>query len=449
MRQLIGEMAERGELSVVEREVDSRFELAAVTKRVQQAGDQGVLFRKVAGTKLPVVSNLYGSHDRLCRMIGATADTFCSTWLDVLQRPLAHAAYTQVSAPADLESGSIGELPQITYHEKDAGPYYTSAIYLAREPDTGVANLSFHRSMIVNDRELRVRLGSSHDLARYQGKAEQQGQALEAALLIGVRPEVFLAAGYSLPYDANELELAAKLARAPLPMRRCEAIDLEVPADTEIVIEGRFLPNERRPEGPFGEFLGAYVPEGLNHVFEVLAVTRRAGATFHSINCGSPEDLRFLEALTAARVYEHVSRVVPGVLDVTTRPNCMITILKIRQQYEGHGKHALLAALGSNMDFNKVCMVVDEDVDIRNLDDVMWAFLTRGPADQRALVLDRIPGFYRDAHKDHWGRLALDATWPWGRGEEFERKRIPGEEAVDLALYVTTAQTTAKREASK
>jgi 4-hydroxybenzoate decarboxylase len=190
------------------------------------------------------------------------------------------------------------------------------------------------------------------------------------------------------------------------------------------------------------------VPEAPNHVFEVLCVTHRADAMFHSINCGSPEDLRLLEALTAARVYEHVHRVVPGLLDVTTRPNCMITILKIRQQYEGHGKHALLAALGSNMDFNKVCIVVDEDVDIRNLDDVMWAFLTRGPADQRALVLDRIPGFYRDAHKDHWGRLALDATWPWGRAAEFERKRIPGEDAVDLACYVTRA-TTADPEAPK
>ena len=436
MRQLIEQMAGSGELLVVEREVDPRFELAAVTKRVQQTGDQGVLFRKVAGTALPVVSNLYGSHDRLCRLIGATPDTFCSTWLDLLHRPLTHAAWIEAPRPPGLVDSSIGELPRITYHGKDAGPYYTSAIYLAREPESGVPNLSFHRSMIVSDRELRVRLGSSHDLARYQDKAERQGQALEAAILIGVRPEIFLTAGYSLPYDANELELAARLAGQPLPMRQCEEIDLMVPADAEIVIEGRFLPNERRPEGPFGEFLGAYVPEAPQHVFEVLAVTRRADATFHSINCGSPEDLRFLEALTAARVYEHVSRVVKGVLDVTTRPNCMITILKIRQQYEGHGKHALLAALGSNMDFNKVCIVVDEDVDIRDLDDVMWAYLTRGPADQRAMILERIPGFYRDEHKDHWGRLALDATWPWGRAQEFERKRIPGEETLDLARYV-------------
>ncbi len=213
-------------------------------------------------------------------------------------------------------------------------------------------------------------------------------------------------------------ELAAKLLHRPVQMCPCSRIGLSVPAAAEIVVEGRFLPNVRRQEGPFGEFLGAYVPVADNHVFEVLAVTRRKDACFHSITCGTPEDLRPLEALTAARVYEHVSRVVRGVLDVSTRPNCMITIVKIRQEYEGHGKHALLAALGSNMDFNKVCIAVDEDVNIYDLNDVMWAYLTRGPANKRALVLEGIPGFYRDDQKDHWGRLALDATMPWGRKAE-------------------------------
>jgi len=436
MKELIRELSDRGELLIVDRKVDPRFELAAVTSQIQKAGDKAVLFRNVAGSALPVVSNLYGSYPRLCRMIGAPADGFCRTWHEILRRPLTHEISETAAAPVDVVPSALSELPLITYHEKDAGPYFTSAIFLAREPDSGVPNLSFHRSMYVSDRELRVRLGSSHDLAKYQLKAEQRGEPLEAAILIGTNPEIFLSACFSLPYEDNELELAAKLARRPLRMRPCEAIDLSVPADVEIVIEGRFLPNVRRPEGPFGEFLGAYVPQGENHVFEVLAVTRRPDAMFHSITCGTREDLCPLEALTAARVYEHVSRVVPGVLDVSTRPNCMISIVKIQQQYDGHGKHALLAALGSNMDFNKVCIVVDADVDIYDLNDVMWAYLTRGPADQRAFILERIPGFYRDDFKDHWGRLALDATMPWGRAGEFERKIIPGAESVDLADYL-------------
>ncbi|QIB67065.1 UbiD family decarboxylase domain-containing protein [Kineobactrum salinum] len=340
--------------------------------------------------------------------------------------------------PDDLVWGTLSDLPLLTYHEKDAGPYFTSAIYLAKEPDTGVPNLSFHRSMYVSDTEIRARLGSSHDLAKYQKRAESRNECLEAALLIGTSPEVFLAACSSLPYEGNELEVAAQLSGAPVRMRPCRQIDLMVPADTEIVVEGRFLPNTKRPEGPFGEFMGNYVPVGDNHVFEVLDVSWRKGAYFHALTCGSNEDLRPLEAMTAARVYQHVSRVIPGVIDVCCRPNCMISIIKIKKQYAGHGKQALLAALGSNMDYNKVCIAVDEDVDIYNLDDVMWAYMTRGPADKRAFILNDIPGFYRDEKKDHWGRLAIDATMPWGREEEFERKRIPGQGQIDLSEYLNS-----------
>ena len=171
---------------------------------------------------------------------------------ELLKRPIGHRVY-DLQPESGTVSCAIHDLPAITYHEKDAGAYFTSAIYLAREPDSGVPNLSFHRSMLVNDQELRVRLGSSHDLAAYQRKAEQRGLPLEAALLIGVPPGIFLSACYSLPYDADELELAAKLAGRPLAMRKCRKIDLLVPADTEVVIGGRFLPNVRRPEGPFGQ----------------------------------------------------------------------------------------------------------------------------------------------------------------------------------------------------
>jgi UbiD family decarboxylase len=353
--------------------------------------------------------------------------------------PPAAPALEPVAAPGDRESGRLSDLPMVTYHGKDAGPYITSAIFLARDPDTGVPNLSFHRSMYVSDSELRIRLGSSHDLAKYQARAEARNEPLEAAMLIGTRPEIFLAACASPPMDVSELDVAAKIAGAPIGMYRCNTIDLEVPTDTEIVIEGCILPNVRRPEGPFGEFLGFYVPVGDNHVFEVREVNWRSGALYHALLCGSPEDLRPLEAVTAARIYAHVSNMIPGLIDVSCRPNVMITVMRIKKQYKGHGKHALLAALGSHLDYNKVCIVVDEDVDIYDLDDVMWAYLTRGRADKRAMVLEDIPGFYRDPHQDHWGRLIIDATMPWGREDEFQRKKVPGEEEIDLADYLRSS----------
>ena len=436
MRKYIEYLENAGQLAVVDKEVDPGHELAAVTKAVQLAGEKAVLFNNVKGTKLPVISNVYASYKRICDIIGAREDGFCQRWKEITDGELQHDIYETVDTEAGLISGKLSELPLITYHEKDAGTYFTSGIFLAKEPDTGVPNLSFHRSMFVSDTELRCRLGMSHDLARYQKKAEERNQPLEAAILIGTCPEVFMAACSGLRYDENELEVAAKISGAPLKMRACNSIDLDVPADTEIVIEGRFLPNTRRPEAPFGEFMGNYVAEVDSPVFEVTNVSWRPNACFHSLLCGSNEDLRPLEAMYAARVYRHVSSVVPGIIDVSTRPNGLISIIRLKKQYEGHGKQALLAAIGSHMDHNKVVIAVDEDVDIQDMEDVMWAYLVRGRADKRAMILEDAPGFYRDEMKDHWGRLAIDATLPWGREAEFERKTVPGLQDIDLANYL-------------
>ncbi|HYF20645.1 MAG TPA: UbiD family decarboxylase [Ramlibacter sp.] len=436
MRQYLEQLRARGDLLEVEREVDPRHEAAAVARRVQQASPKPVLLRNVRGHRMPVVLNVFSQHQRLREMIRCGTEPFVRRLQDHIVASERLQEWSTEAPPEELESGRLSDLPILTYHERDGAPYITSGIFLAKDPVTGVPNLSFHRSMLVSDDELRIRLGSSHDLAKYQAAAEQRNQPLEAAILIGAAPEVFMAACVSLPPEGNEMALAAAMRGGPLPVRRCKTIDLAVPADTEIVIEGRILPDVRRPEGPFGEFMGYYVEVGDNHVFEVTHVSWRRGAVFHGLICGSDEDLRPLEAATAARIYRVLTGQVRGVLDVSCRPTVMNTIVKIRKQYEGHAQHVLLAAMGSHLDYNKLVVVVDEDVDIDDLDEVVWAFLTRGRADTRAMVLHDVPGFYRDPHKDHWGRLGLDATKPWGREAEFVRKRIPGVEQLDLADYL-------------
>lgn len=430
MRDYLEQLRARDELAVVTREVDPRHEAAAVARRLQDATHRAVLFERVRGHDMPVLMNVYSRHARLREIIRCGEATFCER----LQQHIAQAAQMPAHGPVveaiELVEGQLGDLPILTYHARDGAPYLTSGIFLAKDPDSGVPNLSFHRAMVVSDRELRIRLGSSHDLARMQARAEAGGQALEAAILVGAPPEIFMAACVSLPPDGNELALAAAMRGQPWPMRRCITLDLTVPADTEIVIEGRILPHERRPEGPFGEFMGYYVEVGDNHVFEVTHVSWRRGAVFQGLICGSHEDLRPLEAATAARIYAHLKATVRGVLDVSCRPTVMNTIVKIRKAYEGHAQHVLLAAMGAHLDYNKLVVVVDEDVDIDNMEEVIWAFLTRGRADTRTLVVPDVPGFYRDPHKDHWGRLGLDATRPWGREAEFARKTIPGADSL-------------------
>jgi UbiD family decarboxylase len=439
MRNYINKLKKSKQLLFVDREVDPLHELAAVTKKVQLQGDQAIQFNKVKGTDFPVVTNLYGSRRRLCELIDAPLDGFCKTWSGIINssQGLTTEPTRIVDAPVDRIEGKLSDLPLITYHEKDAGPYFTSAIYLAKDPDSGVPNLSFHRSMYVSDDELRIRLGSSHDMAKYQLRAEEKGEALEVALLIGVDPDLFLAACTSLPKDSSEMKLASAIRGEPIDTFKCDTIDLEVPATTQIVVEGRILPNELRKEGPFGEFLGYYVPEAENHVFEISKVSWLKDAPFHSLLCGSTEDLSPLEAVTATRTYQHlINASIPGIIDVSCSPAFMNTTIKIKQQYEGHAKQVLMAAFGASMDYNRACFVVDEDIDITNMNEVMWAYLTRGRVDTRVMVLNDVPGFYRDPHKDFWGRIGIDATMPLDRKDEFIRKSVPGVDEINLKDYV-------------
>jgi UbiD family decarboxylase len=437
MRDYMEKLRTRGELLEVHRPVNPKHELAAVTDAAHRRWGKAILFHEVIGTKLPVLTNIYGSRARLAEIIGIGPDDFCKQWNNLATIAAKRDIPTTVPATGTLEyvDCRLSDLPLITYSERDAAPYFTSAMFLAKEPETGVQNLSFHRSMYVSDQELRCRLAPRHHLTMYHEKAEKQGRYLEAAMLIGPPPTSFLTAAAPLPYDEDEMEVAAKLLGAPIPMRPCKHVDLMVPATTEIVIEGRFLPNERRDEGPFGEFMGYYTPVGQNAVFEVLGVTRRQDAIFHSILCGSSEEVLTLELSVAANIYQSINAVLPGIVDVTCQPFVLHTVVKIRQQYEGHGRQVLLAVFGAEPTWAKTCTVVDEDVDIYDMNDVMWAVLTRSRPDKDVLIIPDTPSFYRDPHKEHWGRLGIDATVPFARRHEYERKKIPGANSVNLTEY--------------
>lgn len=434
MRAYLERLLNEGRVRVIDREVAGRFELAAITQASQRESDMPLLFKRVSGTRLPVMTNIFGSRPRLMDLVGAADNSFCRRWAELMRQPARPPRV--VDEPPDLQRIRLTELPQITYFERDAGPYITAGVFLAKDPESGISNLSFHRCQIVGDHELRIRLGDSHHLTQYQAKAEARGEALEAAIMIGAPPALVLAAAAPLAYDEDEMVVASKISGTALTLRHCQTVALDVPAETEIVIEGRILAGVRRPEGPFGEFMGFYVPVGDNHVFEVTAVVVRPGAIFHSLVCGSPEDLRLLELAVATRTYQALMAAnLRGIVDVACTPFAMSTVIKMQQFYEGHAKQVLLTAIGANHDWNKTVFVVDEDVDINDFDEVWWAYLTRGRADTRAMILPNVPGFYRDPMKDYWGRLAIDATAPFNRKAEFVRKRIPGADAINLRDY--------------
>ena len=174
---------------------------------------------------MPVLTNIYGSRERLAEIIGIGADEFCKQWTNLATVASTRGAPPSVPAtePIGYVERKLSELPLITYSERDAAPYFTSAMFLAKEPETGVQNLSFHRSMYVSDKELRCRLAPRHHLTLYHEKAERSGQYLEAAMLIGPPPATFLTAAAPLRLRCRRDGGRSEASRRPHPHAALQA----------------------------------------------------------------------------------------------------------------------------------------------------------------------------------------------------------------------------------
>lgn len=437
MRSYLEKLLQRGEMRVVEREVDPRFELAAVVERSQAESSLPILFKRVKGTTLPVVSNLFGSHARICELLGTSPGRLCQRWAEIMgNTETGDPAYTRLAREGSARTvGKVSDLPHITWREKDLGPYITAGVFLAKDPDTGVPNLSFCRSYMKSDTELVCDIAPIHDLADYQRRAEAKGRPLEVCILIGPPPEVFIAACVSAPIDVDELKIAALIHGGPLEVEQATAVDLAFPVETQVVIEGAIRPGVRGVEGPFGEFMGYYGPINRQaYVIDVRNVSWRSDAIFHGLLCGTAEDLTALDVGFATRTYSALASM-PGILDVACNPMFYCTVVKIDKRYEGQAQQVMLKTFAANLNYNFACIVVDKDVDPRSLREVFSAYLTRGRVDRRTLVLPDIPGWDHSPQPTLGGRVGLDATTPLGREAEYERARTPGADTLRLADY--------------
>lgn len=434
-RDYVAMLKERKALHVVDREVDPFHELAAVVSASQKQSDLPILFNNVRGTGFPVIANVYGSFTRMAELIDADGELH-SGWKKIFETLPVHSYdyVNEVPVPDDLQEGRIGDLPHITWREKDVGPYITAGVFLANAPDTGIPNLSFARCMLLgDDTKMHICLDAPHDLAKYQTIAEERGEALEVAILIGAPPPVFLAAVASLPMDQDELHLAAHIAGGSLDMYPCRNLDLLVPAGTEIVIEATIRPNERTEEGPFGEFLGYYCDVNKDaYILDIKNVSWRKDACYHGLLCGSREDLTALAVSWGNRIYRDLVNRLPGILDVTIDPALYCSIVRIEKQSEDHPRQVIDAVFRLNAAYHRMCIVVDKDIDIQDLKTVWWSFLTRGNLDNRTHLFPELPGVENSNYLIK-GYLGIDATMEtdW----KLVRSSTPGERGIDLEHY--------------
>lgn len=436
LRSCLEFFASQDDLLTIAKEVDPKFELPAVMKAAEKKG-KAILFKNVKKPGFSIANNLLGSRQMLARLFETTPQQVVNEWLDRIRTPIEPEIVGTSALKEVIEKGkdvNLDNLPIVTHCGKDAGPFITAGMVIAKDPETGIRNVSINRMQVKGKNKLGIRMMPPQHLGVIHQKSEQLGQNLEVAIAIGNHPFDLLSAATSFEFGLDEFTIMGALRKEPLKLVPCETVDLEVPASAEIIIEGEVLAGERDPEGPFGDFMQYYVPVMDNHILKVNAITRRRDPIYQTIQASSVEDTHLLGLSREGIVYEAVSKIadVQAVCLAPTIMNCMISIKK---RFEGEPKNVAAAAFGV-YPWLKYCVVVDHDVDVFNPADVWWAAATRSRPDKGLFVMSEAMGFPRDPFHIHQSKAGIDATAPLNQWEEFERKQVPGEESVRLEDYL-------------
>ncbi|MHB8917518.1 MAG: UbiD family decarboxylase [Desulfocucumaceae bacterium] len=442
MRQWLATVRELGRLKTVSRPVDPEYELAAVGSKAD--GQFAVLFNHVEGFRMPVVTGLAGDRELFALALKATPEDMVLKFGRGVENPRPCAVVPNDQAPVKetvvLEGIDLEKfLPAPVHHKRDGGRYITAAILVAKHPETGVRNVSIHRLQVLGPDKLGILILPRH-LWQFFDLAEKCGRPLEVALAIGLHPLILLASQATTGPGVDELEIASALLGQPLSLVRCETVDLEVPAEAEIVLEGHLLPAVREVEGPFGEYPKYYGPASPKPVIKVTAICHRRDPVYHTIIPASREHLLLGAIPREAVLLQLVRQAVPSVAGVHLTPGggCRYhAVVAIDKRHEGEAKNAIFAALASSSEVKRV-VVVDRDVNISDPEEVEWAIATRCQAGRDVFVVTGALGNKLDPSSSEGisDKMGIDATIPLGAPpEKFERILIPGWEKVNLTDY--------------
>lgn len=422
LREFLKRLEAEGELICLQEEVDPRFEISALLRKAQE---KALLCQRVKGSRIPVVGNLFGDMKKVRMALGLSENDELKEYMARMKRPLPPELVAQGPVKERIYTGQqldLYQLPVPFISARDGGPYLNAGIVVVKDPEFG-PNLSLHRLQLKGSRKTGIFFNPLVHLKSYLERAEAQNKPLEVAVVIGAHPAFYLASQVTGPISLNEYEVAGALLAGPARLVKCETVDLEVPADAEIVLEGRIPPRVREPEGPFGEFTGYYnlnLEPVLMPVIEYTAMTTRSEPVFQTIHIGKPpteeEPLKALPL--AASLFQLLQQVVPEVVDVAfTRGGCARyhAIASLRKRSDGDGKLALAAMLASRIGV-KHAVVVDEDINIHDPLEVEWAMATRCQFDKDSLIITDAPHQLDPSLVKHASplitKVGIDATRP-------------------------------------
>ncbi len=384
------------------------------------------LAEKVEGYDFSMVGGVFWTRARTAASMGWPEAELGRKFAAGVSRPLAPVEVSDAPCQENIVTHAdvdLSAIPIPLMHEKDGGPYLSSGIVFADEPGVGV-NAGCYRLMYRTRREMAIDLFTASDLRRIYGKAFEQGKPLPIAVAFGVHAFEHMAAAYKAPAGVNEMEIAGGLRGAPTRMVRCKTVDLMVPADAEMVLEGELLPNGwTADEGPFGEFAGMQGDLKHNPIFRVTAITHRNNPILYSLQMPWENDWLNGPATEAAcmRILSIAGIQVTNVR-ATEGGCCGWSMVVAIRKRAGEGKNVIAALL--SLPVVKQVIVTDDDINIYDPNEVEWAVTFRCQADKDIVILSGMKAKHVDPSVRPWemkpGELPLtpkfgiDATIPEG-----------------------------------
>ncbi len=416
----------------VKEPVSTEFEIMALVLEYERRRRFPILIlEQVRGFDMPIVCNVVASRRALAFALGVPESRLALEYARRIKDPMKPVVAGDPPFRRHVLKGpdpDLGRLPIPSYFPGDAGRYLTAGMLVARDPETGVETEGYHRFQLKGRDRMGVSLHSRRRMFEYQRRAEARGQALPCAVALGLHPLVSMGSLAYPPAEVGKFEVVGGLFGAPLEVADCATIDLQVPAAAEIVIEGEILPGVREPEGPFGEFTGYFSRRSTEHVFVAKAIAMRERPWFQSIGSGRAGDhITTLGLVREAEIYNALSRVIPNVTGVhvpLSGTSSFTAYVAIKQGRPGEAKHVIPIVLGVDH-YLKLVIVVDDDVDVFDESDVMWAVATRMQADRDLVTIAGSLGAMLDPSADDRGitaKLGIDATRPFG--EPFADKLV-------------------------
>lgn len=424
-RCLLKKWEDKGEIKHVPDEVKKEYEISTLMMDLEKEHRYPIMqFDNVEDSDIPVITNTLGTRDRFGDAMGVDGKHVAEEYAKRVKNRIEE--HTLIENPPFMANSMYGDevdlykLPIITHFPIDAGAYLTSGHVIAKDPESGAETVGFHRMQLKGKNKLGISLHSRQRLWEYFRRSEEKGENLEAAIVIGVHPNISLGSQAAIPYDKGKFASIAGLFGESLEIADCTEIDIQVPAYAEFVIEGEILADVREKEGPFAEFTNYACHRSTENVFNVKAIHYRQNPIFHDLTPGySSEHITVVAIQREGDLLNALRNTLPNVRAVHSPLSgcgifhCFISIKKIA---EGQAAQAIFAAFA--VDHNlKMAVVVDEDVDVFNEQEVLWAMATRLQADRDIFIVPQSMGMGEtlDPSTDELSRTAkmgIDATKP-------------------------------------